>query len=138
MDERGQASIFVIGLAFVTFAVAGVAIDGTRAFLLRRTLQNAADSASLAGASEIDRVAYYTSGGSSIRLDPAAARSKAAAMLNERRLEVRAEVLTEPTRVAVILQGRVRTSFLGLIGIDSLPVVVEAVARPIAGEAGAR
>lgn len=133
MTERGQASVLVIGLVIVTFSAAGIAIDGTRAFLMRRTLQNAADSASLAGANAIDRAAYYSSGGHSIRLDAGAARATAVSILRRRGLDVSAEVSTEPTSVAVVLTGRIETSFLGLIGIDSLPVRVEAVARPMAG-----
>lgn len=136
MTERGQASVLVIGLVLVTFAAAGIATDGTRAFLLRRTLQNSADSASLAGASTIDRMTYYASGGRSVRLDPATAKETAMRMLGRRGLEVMADVTVSSTRVAVILRGRVETGFLGLLGIDSLPVVVEAVARPVTAPGG--
>jgi hypothetical protein len=53
-DERGQIAVLALGLALVVFAIAGLAVDGTRAFLARRSLQNLADAAALAGAGELD------------------------------------------------------------------------------------
>lgn len=69
MNERGQTTVLVLGMALLAFALSGVAVDGTRAWLYRRTLQNAADGAALAGAAELDRSAYYASGGESVVLD---------------------------------------------------------------------
>ena len=70
MSERGQVTVMALGLALMSLVMAGLAVDGTKAFLLRRTLQNAADSASLAGAGEIDGDAYYGSGGKTLELSP--------------------------------------------------------------------
>jgi uncharacterized membrane protein len=53
--EHGQTTVLVVGLALVVFAVTGLAVDGTRAFLLRRTLQNVADASAVAAAGEISR-----------------------------------------------------------------------------------
>ena len=44
MSERGQVTVMALGLALMSLVMAGLAVDGTKAFLLRRTLQNAADS----------------------------------------------------------------------------------------------
>lgn len=89
--ESGQVSIFVLGVALVCFAVAGIAVDGTRAFLYRRTLQNAADAAAIAGASEIDAGAYYSSR-RDVVLERSRAGSSAMQWLAERGLAVEADV----------------------------------------------
>ena len=131
-SQSGQVSVFVIGTALICFAVAGVAVDGTRAFLYRRTLQNAADAAALAGASEIDRGAYY-SDREDVVLDWVGARSIALQWLARRGLPVDADVSATPTSVRVGLRGRLGTTFLGLIGITDLPVAAEASAEPLSG-----
>jgi uncharacterized membrane protein len=131
-SQSGQVSVFVIGTALICFAVAGVAVDGTRAFLYRRTLQNAADAAALAGASEIDRDAYY-SNRDDVVLDGVGARSAAFQWLARRGLPVDAEVSASATSVRVGLRGRLGTTFLGLIGITDLPVAAEAAAEPLSG-----
>ena len=133
MRERGQATVIVLGLALVALAVVGVAADGTRAFLARRTLQNAADSAALAGAGELDQDALYRSGGRRVVLDPAAARLVALRWLERRGLEARAVVSTDPAGVAVALRAEVDTTFLELVGVSSLPVAARAQAAPLAG-----
>ena len=122
-----------LGLALVAFAVAGLASDGARAWILRRTLQNAADSAALAAAGELDRGVLYASGGRKIILDPVAARGIARAWLARRSLDARAAFRIEPARVTVVLRDDMPTSWLGLVGIDSIPVAVTARAAPVAG-----
>ena len=130
--ESGQVSVFVIGVALVCFAIAGIAVDGTRAFLYRRTLQNAADAAALAGASEIDSRAYY-SNRDEVVLDDRRARTAALEWLARRALPVAADVSATTALVRVGLEGRVSTTFLGLIGITDLPVAAESSAEPLAG-----
>lgn len=132
--ERGQTTILVLGLAVIIMAVAGVAVDGTRAFLMRRTMQSSADAAALAGASSLDSGAYYGSGGRRITVDPDAAGRTAANLVAERGLTVGTDVIASTDRVRVVLRGRVPTTFLGLVGIRTIPVAVEATARPLAGD----
>jgi hypothetical protein len=117
-------TILALGLALVVFSVAGLAVDGTRAFLTRRTLQSAADSAALAGAGSIDVRSLYASGGRKVLLDPAAARREALVWLDLRGLPVTREVVAGSGGIAVLLEGEVETTWLGLIGIDRVPVVV--------------
>jgi Flp pilus assembly protein TadG len=131
--ERGQVSVMALGLAVVAFAVAGLATDGTRAFLARRTLQNTADAAALAAASELDRDAYYSSGGRRVVLDPSGARAVALEWLARRGLGARAQVRVAPDVVAVALRDEIRTTFLGAVGIRVVPVAVLATAEPVAG-----
>jgi hypothetical protein len=131
--ERGQVTIMAVGLAFVSFAVAGLATDGTRAWLQRRTLQNAADSAALAAAAEIDRNLLYSSGGRTVRLDAGAARQAALEWLGRRGLRVSASVAVEEASVTVALRDQIRTGWLGLVGVHSVPIAVIARAEPVAG-----
>ena len=133
LDERGQVSILVLGLALVVFAIAGLAVDGTRAFLARRGLQNSADAAALAGAAELDVNAYYATGGRTVVLDEAAARRAAARWLRKRALPANVEITTEPGRVGVVLRSQTPTSFLGLVGVRAIPVAAAARAAPLAG-----
>ena len=116
----------------IVFAVTGLAVDGTRAFLLRRTLQSAADAAALAGASELDRDQYYVSRGRAIEIDPGAARRVARRWLDLRSLAVEAGITASASRVTVTLRSEVPTLFLRLIGLSSIPVAVEAASAPAA------
>ena len=129
--ERGQVSVLVLGLALVVFAVAGLAVDGTRAFIFRRSLQNAADAAAIAAASELDRAAYYSSGGVRLELEAASARRVAEGWLNRRGIEARTSIGVSGGEVRILLADELRTSWLGLVGIEEIPVAVQAAARPV-------
>lgn len=124
--------MLVIGLCLVSFAVAGVTIDGARLWMLRRSLQSAVDSAALAGAGEVDVDRLYARGDAPT-LDPQAARLRAIAVLAERGLGERIEVVVGSDAVRASVRGHLDASFLGLLGIDRLPVAAEATAEPVAG-----
>ena len=134
MSERGQVTILALGLALVSLAMAGLAVDGTKAFLLRRTLQNAADSASLAGAGEIDGDSYYGSDGKTIELLPEEAARTARRLLTLRGIEARMSFEVEEDDVSIVLRGSSDTLFLGLVGISEVPVAVESNASAVSGE----
>ena len=133
-DERGQVLILVLGMALVVFAVTGLAVDGTRAFLLRRTLQNAADASALAAANEIDVEGIYSGAEGKLRLSPERARSVAEQWLNARGLVARSEVQAGPDSVMVTLRADLRTTFLSLVGVTAVPVAAQAVAEPYQSE----
>jgi Flp pilus assembly protein TadG len=128
--EKGQVTVLVLGLGLLAFAIAGLAVDGTRAFLFQRTLQSAADSASLAAATEVDRDIYYRSGGRVRKIDQHAARSAATRWILLRGIGARAAITVNDDRVVVVMRDRIPTMFLGLVGIGSIPVAVESVAEP--------
>jgi len=130
--ERGQATILVLGMTMLVFGVIGLAVDGTRAFIFRRTLQSAADAAALAGAGELDAVRYYASRGRAVKVDVAAAGAGARKWLALRGLKVRSVVEVEANRVTVRLRGEVPTLFLRILGLDEVPVAVEAASAPAA------
>lgn len=134
MCERGQVTVMALGLALMSLVMAGLAVDGTKAFLLRRTLQNAADSASLAGAGEINRDAYYRSGGKTLDLSPEEALSTARRYLALRQIDARVSFEVEEDDLSVVLRGSSETLFLGLVGMSEVPVAVESNASAIAGD----
>jgi hypothetical protein len=133
-DEQGQVSVLALGLALISLAIAGLAVDGTKAFLMRRTLQNAADSASLAGAGEIDRGDYYSSGGQDVGLSVQGAARTAREHLQRRAIDADVSLEVDDDGISLVLRGSSDTLFLGLIGIPEVPVAVESNAAPIAGE----
>ncbi len=133
--ESGQVLVLALGLALLCFAISGIAIDGTKAFLLRRSLQNLADAAALAGAAELDAAAYYESAGEDIVLDPSGAERMARSWLGARGVPLAANVTATSTQVRVRLRSRVETSFLRLAGIGSIGVAVDATAEPVVGAA---
>ena len=129
-DESGQITVLTLGFALVVFAVAGLAVDGTKAFIARRSLQNTADAAAVSGAGAIDAARYYRSGGSDIRLHLGRAEDEALRVLSQRSLAASADVLTGEGGVRVLLRTRVATSFLRLVGIDAIEVSATAAAEP--------
>lgn len=114
----------------VVFGVVGLAVDGTKAFIFRRTLQSAADAAALAGGGELDATRYYSTRGRTVRLDPRAADAAARKWLALRGLEAHTSVQASEERVTVTLRAKVATSFLRIIGLSSIPVAVEAASSP--------
>lgn len=132
-DECGYASILVLGFALIAIAVTGVAIDGTRAFLFRRSLQNSADAAALAGASEIDRRMYYESEGRAVTIDPQRAEARAAEWLQRRGIGASAGISTTDRSVRVVLRAELEMTFLRVIGLSSTRVGAESTAEPRAG-----
>lgn len=130
---RGQVIVFVIGMTLVCLAVGGLAVDATRAFLLRRTLQKTADAAAAAGAAQIDAALYYSTGGREVKLDPERARTQAYRWIAGKGLAMSASVDAAAETVHVVLRSRLPTGMLQLVGIDSIPVAAEARAEPVTG-----
>lgn len=133
-EQRGQATLLVVGVVLVCFAVAGVAVDLARASLLRRTLQSVVDTAAGVGASQLDEERYYSSGGSQARLQQRTAVGEALSILRSRREVDHLRVAADGDEVRVVVGGRIRTSFLRLVGIGHIRVRAEAAAVPVLGE----
>lgn len=134
-NQSGQALLLVIGFTLIAFAVSGVAVDGARLWVLRRGLQNTVDAASLAAAARLDSSGFYSSGGTRARIDDAAASQEARDLLAARRLAADIDITVEDDHVRAVATGRLRTSFLSLVGVEELHVVAEASAAPVFGEA---
>lgn len=134
-DERGQASVLLIGVLLIGLMFAGLAIDGARMFTARRDLQNVADSAALAGASSLDEGTYRSSAGLDVRLDPVAARRAVDEVLARSSLpaSVQVDVAVSDGRVDVRIARPVRPLFLGLVGLGPEQIGAHASAAPQTG-----
>ena len=134
-DERGQASVLLVGVLLIGLMFVGLAIDGARMFTARRDLQNVADSAALAGASSVDEGAYRASGGGEVRLDAVAARQAVNDVLTQSSLppSVSVAVAVSADRVEVRVVRPVRPLFLGLVGIGPEVIGAHATAAPQTG-----
>jgi Flp pilus assembly protein TadG len=134
-DERGQASVLLVGVLLIGLTAAGLAIDGARMFTARRDLQSIADSAALAGASSIDEDIYRSSAGADVRLDPTAARAAVAEVLDASALpeSTRVDVSVTRDRVRVHIERPVRPLFLGLAGMGAQLIGAHASAAPQTG-----
>ena len=113
--ERGQTlpvvCLFLVGL----LAVAGAVIDVGNAYLQRQEVQRSADAAALAGAIAIPNGTYQ-----------AAAQDEAGK--NDKSGDSVAVSLNGTDTVAVSVSRSVSTSFLHLLGINSIPVSATAQA----------
>lgn len=133
-NQSGQAMLLVLGFAVLLFAVAGVAIDGARVFILRRGLQHAADAVALAAANELDVDTLYASDGGRTVVDRDRAVGIARSLIEERGFIADLDVQVRGRVVRAVVRSSLETSFLSLVGIEKLPVAAEAAAVPVFGE----
>lgn len=129
-NETGHVTVLALGLAIVVVAVAGLAVDGTRAFLTQRSLQNVADAAAVSAAASIDRSTYYSSGGGRVELDDLEAKAAAGRIVADRGLPLDVDFVTRDDTVQIVVGATSRTTFLRLVGISEIPVRASAVAAP--------
>ena len=74
-DERGQASLLIVGFAIVAIMMVAVVVDASAAYLRRAGLHSLADGAALAAADGIQGRQVYEGGlGERAQIDPAVAR----------------------------------------------------------------
>ena len=125
--EDGQALVMVAVMMVGLVSVVGLVSDGGLVFAQRRDLQNAADAAAAAAAMQIDEEAYRATG--DVVLDERWARETAARYLVSYH-GLSYEIATSPESVEVSVSRQASTSFLGLIGIDSVDVSARASAEP--------
>lgn len=125
--EDGQALVMVAVMMIGLVSVVGLVSDGGLVFAQRRDLQNAADAAAAAAAMQIDEGVYRATG--DVVLDERWARQTAARYLAAED-GVSFEISTSSDSVEVSVSRQASTSFLGLIGIDSVDVSARASAEP--------
>ena len=74
-DERGTASLMIVGFAVVAILMIGVVVDSSAAYLRRSGLDSLADGAALAAADGIQGRQVYEGGlGDRAQIDPEVAR----------------------------------------------------------------
>ena len=127
--HRGQAIVWTAVMLPLFLAIVGLAADGGLVFSARRELQNVADSAARAGAQQIDVRAYRESRGRAVVLDEPAARRIAAEYAATQGASRDTRIEVEPSRVQVGLSRDAPTSFLRLVGVDSVRVTAAATAE---------
>jgi Flp pilus assembly protein TadG len=131
----GQALVWFTVALPLFMSSAGLAIDGGVLLASRRQLQSVADGAARAGATRLDLERLRASGGADVQLDQTLATEAAATYLEERlarelqwQVAPRTHVDAGTRRVHVLIQGTLRTAFLRIVHIDSVPVEANAFA----------
>lgn len=131
-DDRGAASVLVLGLIVALMVVAGLVVDGGRAVNARAEIMDDAEQAARAGANEID-MASLRSGGA-VRVDPVRAQEAARAYLTARGYDgARITVRADQAEVTVTASDDVATALLSLAFIHSFEVQGSASARAAVG-----
>jgi uncharacterized membrane protein len=125
--EEGQILILVLGLVGMILMVLGLGWDASNWFLGHRALDNLADGAAVAAASDIDLRAFYASGGRQIAISNERALGTVRRYLTDaagdsgleeiRVRMVRVERAETGPRVTVELQARTPAAFLSYLSV---------------------
>jgi Flp pilus assembly protein TadG len=129
-DERGSATVFVIGFAMVLLLCAGLVIDGGLAINKRMRIADDAEQAARIGADSIDVLEFRRSNGVNLVIDRQLAQQRIGnymSSLGYDHSNFHAEV--DRDQVAVFLNDTSKTYILNLVGVDFHPVA-SAVAVP--------
>jgi Flp pilus assembly protein TadG len=130
--ENGQIAAFVVIMVTALILCAGLVIDGGLALATKIRATDEAQSASRAGAEQINLATYRATG--TISLDPIEADAAA-----ERYLAAtgdRGHVAVVGDTVTVTVVANQPTQILGVAGLHSLTVTASASARAIRGISG--
>lgn len=127
--QVGQAIIWTAVMLPLFIAIIGLAIDGGIVYDNQHALQDVADGAARTGATQIDQNAYRASGGQTVVLDQGNAQAVAAAYVSGQGANLTASVATDSIRVVVTVHRLVPTSFLRIVGIDTVQVSATATAE---------
>ncbi|EFQ83077.1 hypothetical protein HMPREF0063_12286 [Aeromicrobium marinum DSM 15272] len=137
-EERGAATIFVLGLSVVLLLCAGLVVDGGLAINARMAVADDAEQAARIGADSIDVAALRA--GSGIVIDAGLATQRAGAFLANRGYGAgQATVVVDAANGAVTVELRDTTTtlILGLVGINQYDVSAGATSTPNTGPQGA-
>ncbi len=129
-DERGSATVFVLGFATVLMVAAGLVIDGGLALNGRERITDDAEQAARYGANAIDETALRSSSG--LVINDAAAIDRATGFMADRGYHD-IDVQVDGNAVTVSAAGTVDTVLLNLAGIGSFTVRGEATAVAVDG-----
>jgi Flp pilus assembly protein TadG len=132
-DDTGSVTPFVVIIAVVLLAVAGLVLDYGNALAEKDQALDVAQSAARAGAQEIDLAALRE--GRPARIDPQRAIAAARAWLRQAR--VTGTVTATPGGVTVTVAATSRTQLLQIIGVRQLHTTASATAIAVQGVNGA-
>jgi uncharacterized membrane protein len=130
--QRAQAVVWLAAMLPFLLAVVGVALDGALLLSARRDLQDVADAAARAGASQVDLDQLRAD--SRVVLRPDAARQAAYNYAVYQGVTPE-QISAEAGQVVVVVRRTVPTSFLGVVQVTSFPVEARGAARARAGVA---
>jgi Flp pilus assembly protein TadG len=127
---RAQALIWLTLALPVFVSLAGLAIDGGVLITTRRQLQSVADGAARAGATRVDASLLRSSGGSEVQLDHTQANDAARTYLHDAlsastlgwQSPPDAQIEVGVRRIHVSVRASLKTAFLRIVHIDSMPV----------------
>jgi uncharacterized membrane protein len=124
--ESGAVLVAGLLLALSVLIVIGAAVDIGRAFIERRELVSLADGAALSGSQALDVDAVHAG---QLVLDPSEAQAAALAVLaSEPGLQAQASASS--ASVSVVVERKIPTLLLHLVGLPSLTVKAQATAEP--------
>jgi uncharacterized membrane protein len=136
--EDGQILVLLIGLIGLILMVLGLGWDASNWFLGHRTLDNLADGAAIAAASDVDVRAFYASDGREITVSSELAHATVRRYLVEvagdsglqrvRAQSIRVEQLAAGPRVTVELRASTPAAFLRILHVVAPEMVGTATA----------
>lgn len=126
-DERGAASIFVLGMSVVLLVCAGLVVDGGLAINARMRVADDAEQAARAGADSIDLDILRAGGG--LVVNKSLAAQRAADYLGTRGYTPdEYDLDVDGQTVSVTVSDTTDTMILGVVNIDTYPVHAAATA----------
>jgi Flp pilus assembly protein TadG len=135
-DERGSATVFVIGFAIVLFLCAGLVIDGGLAINKRMRIADDAEQAARIGADSIDAEALRHSDSATPKIDKALARQRITGYLADLGYGPgKWQAHIQADRVRVAIDDTSKTYILNLFNVE-FPVRASADAVPATGPNG--
>jgi len=127
-DERGSATVFVLGMAVVLLVCAGLVLDGGRAMNARMRVADNVEQAARAGAQQID-VAHLRATGN-VQLNEPAAEARAQSFISSFGYPtVRVRVVGG--RITVEAKDTVDAQMLKLIGVDTFDIGASATSEAV-------
>jgi Flp pilus assembly protein TadG len=134
-DDRGAATLFVIGLSTMLLVLAGLVVDGGLAINARANAADVAEQAARAGAQQIDEGTLRGSG--VVVLAESDAAAAAAAFLDSSGFTAQGGSATgidvTGDEITVGVTRQYDTMLMSLIGFNQFTVNAQATARPAVG-----
>jgi Flp pilus assembly protein TadG len=136
--QRGQVTVWMLGLALMLLFLGGLSLDLWRAFTERQALANAVEAAAIAGGSGIDEARFRSTG--TLALAPQRAEQLAVGNLRSQpvfpRLDT-AQVNATDAQVEVVATTTVEFTLLRVLLPNDRPFTVQVRAVSVPRESGA-
>lgn len=127
-DERGGATVFMLGMATTMLVCAGLVLDGGTALNARMRLADNVEQAARAGAQQIDLVHLRSDG--EVILDESAAEARARDHISSFGY-TGVTVTVNGGQIVVRAEDSVGTTLLGLVGIEKYDVAASATSSAV-------